>query len=136
MPVHRSPSHQTNNAEIAACTAPRPQLIISDGEDWTKNTPVVEYPYLQHIYGLYGARDVVENVHLPAEGHDYGYSKRQAMYPFMQRHLKLNAGKYLSDNGKISEKDIVLEDYAQFRVFTPGFPLPSHAIGSNGALRW
>jgi dienelactone hydrolase len=136
MPVHRSPSHQTNNAEIAACTTPRPQLIISDGEDWTKNTPWVEYPYLQHIYGLYGARDFMENVHLPAEGHDYGYSKRQAMYPFMQRHLVLNAGKYLPDNGVFSENDIVIEDFAQFRVFTPGFPLPSHAIGSNEALRW
>jgi hypothetical protein len=76
----------TNNCEIAALTAPRPSLIISVSTDWTKNTPVVEFPFLQSVYELYDAKSAVENVHLDEE-HDYGLNKRQAAYRFLQKHL-------------------------------------------------
>lgn len=48
MPVHKSNHHQTNNVEIAALCAPRPMLLISNGNDWTRNTPRIEYPYIQN----------------------------------------------------------------------------------------
>jgi len=57
-------------------------MLISDGNDWTRNTPRVEYPYIQRVYALYNAEHKVENVHFPAEKHDYGYSKRSVMYNF------------------------------------------------------
>jgi hypothetical protein len=44
--------------------------------------PTLEYPYLQRIYGFYGATDKVRNVHLPSERHDFGKNKRQAVYDF------------------------------------------------------
>jgi dienelactone hydrolase len=90
MPVHKSRNHQTNNVEIAALCAPRPLLLVSDGADWTRNTPRVEYPYIQKVYSLYNAEHKVENVHLPLEKHDYGYSKRCAAYNFFAHYLNLD----------------------------------------------
>src|SRR3984957_5200650 len=54
MPIHRRPTHLTNNVEIASLAAPRPMLLISDDSDWTRNCPKLEYPYIQKIYGWYG----------------------------------------------------------------------------------
>ena len=89
LPIHSCTDLGTNNAEIAAMASPRPMLVVSDGSDWTKNVPIMEFPYLQKVYGLYGKQENVENVHLASEGHDYGVSKRMAMYDFMARHLGL-----------------------------------------------
>ena len=72
----------TCEAELAAVAAPRPLLIVSDGGDWTSTTPQLEYPFIRRIYGFYGAEDRTRNVHLPAERHDFGPSKRQAVYDF------------------------------------------------------
>ena len=64
--------------------------MISDGADYTRNTPRVEYPYIQSVYELYDAEHKVENVHFPSESHDYGYLKRSAAYNFLAHHMKLN----------------------------------------------
>ncbi len=56
MPIHKSAEFETDNVEIAASFAPKPQMIISDGGDWTKNTPRLEFPYMQRVYALMGAR--------------------------------------------------------------------------------
>jgi dienelactone hydrolase len=136
MPVHKSNLHQTNNVEIASCFAPKPQLIISDGGDWTKNNPEVEYPFMQYIYGLYGKKDNIQNVHLPDEAHDYGINKRLAMYPFMAKHLHLNLKNIQDRNGKISESKVVIEDYGKFRIFDEKNPLPSYAVKSNDLVPW
>ncbi len=90
MPIHKNNNFQTNNVEIAATFAPKPQLLVSDGADWTKNTPQVEFPYLQKVYQQWGKENRVKNVHLANEKHNYGPSKRKATYAFLAQHLKLN----------------------------------------------
>ena len=72
----------TCEPELAAVMAPKPMLIVSDGGDWTSSVPTLEFPYLQRIYGFYGAADKVRNVHLPNERHDFKENKRQAVYDF------------------------------------------------------
>ncbi|MFH0759831.1 MAG: acetylxylan esterase [Bacteroidota bacterium] len=133
MPVHRSAFHQTNNVEIAALCAPRPMLLISDGADWTRNTPRIEYPYIQRVYALYDAEHRVENVHLPAEKHDYGYSKRAAAYNFLAFHLQLDIDALPYDNGFREDFVTVLEPEA-LKVFDAGHPFPATALSGNRAV--
>ncbi len=72
----------TCEPELAAVMAPKPMLIVSDGGDWTSSVPTLEFPYLQRVYGFYGAKDQVRNVHFPNERHDFGKNKRNAVYDF------------------------------------------------------
>ena len=89
MPIQLS-GGGTCNAELAATFAPKPMMVVSDGGDWTSTTPTHELPFLKRIYGFYNAADKVENVHLPAEGHDFGPNKRAAVYDFFINTFGLN----------------------------------------------
>ncbi|GAB4036389.1 alpha/beta hydrolase family protein [Spirosoma jeollabukense] len=133
MPIHKRPTHQTSNVEIAALTAPRPLLLVSDGKDWTKNTPDVEFPYIQTIYEYYGAKDKVQNVHLPTEGHDYGPNKREAAYRFLAKNLKLNLNNVLKD-GKIDESSNTVLTPAALQAFNAEHPRPASAVVGNDAV--
>lgn len=133
MPIHKSAEYQTNNVEIAALCAPRPMLLISDGADWTRNTPRVEYPYIQKVYSLYNAEHKVENVHLPAEKHDYGYSKRVAAYNFLAHHLKLNINVLPYENG-FQEDFVEILEPKQLKVFDQDHPMPASALQGDYAV--
>lgn len=131
MPIHKSRRHETNNTEIAALAAPRPQLIISDGADWTKNVPHVEFPHIRSVYSLYAAEDNVENVHLADEGHDYGWSKRIGAYRFLAKHLGLSLENVINADGRIDETSVVIEKMEDLLVFNADHPRPSYAVSPD-----
>lgn len=135
MPVHLC-GGGTANPEIAAMAAPRPQLVISDGKDWTDQVPQVEFPYLQKMYGYYGKTNLVENVHLAEEGHDFGVNKRQPLYAFIAKHFNLDTKALQGPDGKIDESKVTIEEEAAMRVFGPkGENLPANAIRGFDALK-
>lgn len=122
MPVHKSGNSVYTNAEIACSIAPKPMLLISDGNDWTKNNERVEYPFARAVYKLYNKEDAVENAHFPAEGHDYGKNKRMAAYHFLAKHLGLNLKKITDAQGAINENFVTLLDQKDLRYFNEHEP--------------
>lgn len=127
MPIHVRPKHATTNVEIAACFAPKPMLLVSDGDDWTKFTPDLEFPHIQRIYSFFDAKDMVENVHLPLEKHDYGPSKRKAAYAFLAKNLGLD----ISMSNEAKSSVLPMED---LKVFNADNPLPANALKGNEAI--
>lgn len=137
MPIHKTAKLETNNAEIAALAAPRPLLLVSVGGDWTKNNPKVEYPYIRSVFKTFGAEGSVENKHFADEGHGYQESKRQAMYPFMVKHLGLNSKGVLdSATGHFDEAGNTIEEVDAMRVFDDSFPLPKHALKPGSIVKF
>jgi len=129
MPIHKTPKLETNNAEFAALAAPRPLQLISVGGDWTKNNPKVEYPFIKSIYKYYSAEKKVENAHFAKEGHGYQLSKRQAMYPFMVKHLGLNPKGVLNKKSSVyDESKNTIETPKQMHNFASLKDMPKHAL--------
>lgn len=128
MDIHAC-GNRTDNVEIAAMAAPRPQLLVSDGGDWTDKMPEHDFQYLQKMYSWYGKQDQVTNVHLPDEKHDFGINKRTAVYEFMAKQLLLNLKAIQDASGKIDESTITIEPEKSLYVFGDnGEKLPAHAV--------
>lgn len=133
-PIHHSADHFASNAMIAAFAAPRPMIVVSDGADWTQHVPETEFPFLRKIYGYYAAESSVANVHLPSEKHDYGPSKRAAVYRFVAEKFGLSLAPVLDAGGQIDESRITIERHGPMHVFNAEHPRPPGALDSIGAV--
>lgn len=118
MPIHKEGESIHTNIEIACSIAPKPMLLVSNGNDWTRNNPSVEYPFAQYVYSLFGASNKVELAHFPEEGHDYGKNKRAAVYQFLAKHLELETKSVEDGDGGISETHVTLLDRTSLNFFT------------------
>lgn len=135
LPIHAECNgHKTNNAEIAAMIAPKPLLVISDGDDWTKSVPGTDYPYLKKIFGFYDKESNVESVYLPNDKHDYGITKRVPMYNFLAKVFGLNLKAITGKDGNIDEKSITIQENKDLLVFGKGSPLPANALRSHNEI--
>jgi dienelactone hydrolase len=76
-----------SNMVVGALMAPRPLILISNGGDWTVETPKEVFPAIQSIYRLFGAEKNVTNVHFPQLIHNYNKESREAVYQFFNQHI-------------------------------------------------
>jgi len=120
MPIHKDGEKVYTNAEIACLAAPRPMLMVSDGEDWTKNSEKVEYPFAKGIYALYHEDSLVQLVHLEKEGHDYGKNKRFAAYNFLNAHLGMHIENIKDPNGRVTEDFVTILNRNDLIYFKEG----------------
>jgi len=131
---------QTNAIELAAAASPRPQLLISVGNDPTETFPQVGFPFIQKMYEVAGAADAVSNIHLPEEKHDFGPTKRREVYSFFAKHLEISPGPFYAgavDQPAVPPEDlsrIAIETPEQLQVFDADHPLPADALQGSDAI--
>jgi len=106
------------NVEIAAMTAPRPLLLVSTKQDWTKDNPTVEYPMVRSIYQWYGATDRVRCVQFDYP-HNYNQDSREAVYAWFSQWLLGQP-----PVAAIKETAFTVDPAEQLRVF-PGDQKPA-----------
>lgn len=119
----------TNNMDIAAMMAPRPQFIVSATGDWTKNVPKEEFPAVRDVYRLYGKADKVDCVQIDAP-HNYNEASRTAVYRFLAKHVLGSA-----EADTIKEKRISVPPLQDMLVFHAR-PLPGNAVDFTQLFRW
>lgn len=135
LPIHEACNgHKTNNAELAALMAPKPQLVISDGNDWTKSVPGTDYPYLKKVYSLFGKEANIENAHLENDHHDYGFTKRVPMYKFFAKIFGLDLKAITGSDGNIDESKISIQTAVDQQVFSKEHPMPANALKSHEGI--
>jgi dienelactone hydrolase len=103
----------TSNVELWQVTE-RPMLVVSSTHDWTRHTPVEEYPSIRKIYELYGRAQDVENVHIDAE-HNYNRQSREAVYRFLAVHMQRALL-----NSELVERDFQLPPEQNLLAFPAG----------------
>jgi hypothetical protein len=128
LPIHLSETHFANNAMIAALTAPREQLLISIGGDWSRLTPTLEFPFIQEAYARMDAEANVSHAHLPDESHNYGPAKRHVLYPYLAKVLDLDLSRIQNGDGLIDESVLTIDEPGEMRVFNAEHPVPGHAL--------
>jgi dienelactone hydrolase len=121
---------RTNNVEIAALAAPRPMILISGPQDWTKNVARDEYPAIRRIYELYGKADNVANAVVDAP-HNYNQQSREHVYRFLGRHVL-----GMNDTSSLRESEVQVERL-QDMLALQGRALPAGALDYAGLFaRW
>jgi dienelactone hydrolase len=120
----------TGNVEIAALFAPKPQGLTA-ANDWTKEMPEKGFPELKRHYEMLGAPDRVMLAALLQFGHNYNYPSRQAMYGWLNKHLKLGFAE------PIEEEDYRPLSKEEMTVWGEGHPAPPGGEEHERAvLRW
>jgi hypothetical protein len=62
-------------------------LMVSAAGDWTRDTPRIEFPAIESVYSLLGAKDKVATVQFIAD-HNYNRDSREAVYGFFARWVR------------------------------------------------
>ena len=118
----------TNNVEIAAAFAPKPQLLVSATGDWTVNVPTREFPAVQRIYALLDAKSNVEWRQFDSP-HNYHQDSREAVYQFFGKHILGD-----TESTHFAERSS-RPDQLSALLFLWGRPLPEGAVSHEELVR-
>ena len=118
----------TNNVEIAAAFAPKPQLLVAATGDWTVNVPEREFPAVQSVYRLLDAASNVEWRRFDSP-HNYHKDSREAVYAFFGKQI-LGDG----DASRFLERSSRPEQLSSL-LYLWGRPLPDGAVSHEGLVR-
>jgi Acetyl xylan esterase (AXE1) len=118
-----------SNMELAAAAAPRPQLLVSDTGDWTRETLTVEGPAIARIYQLLGAPGHLRYVRFDF-GHNYNQTSREAVYGWLDHWLLGHPGVEA-----VKETPFQKPRDADLRVF-PDDVLPPGAVSQGKLLEF
>lgn len=119
----------TNNVEIAAMAAPRPMILISGPQDWTKNVAQEEYPAIRKLYELYGKPGNVANAVVNAP-HNYNRESREHVYKFLGQHVL-----GVEDAASLREKDEIQIERLQDMLALQNRTLPAGALDFAGVFQ-
>jgi cephalosporin-C deacetylase-like acetyl esterase len=113
---------------IAALIAPRPMLFVNSDQDSIFPMPANERiaNRLESVYRLFGAGDQFDAV-VSVGGHDYRQDINQAVYRFINMHLKDDSRRVLDSE---VEEGALIED-ADLRVFPTDADLPTDELNTN-----
>lgn len=118
----------TNNVEIAALFAPKPQLLVSATGDWTANVPTEEFPAVQEVYRLLDAESNVEWKQFDSP-HNYHRDSREAVYAFFGKRILGD-----DDAAHFEERSSRPEQLSSL-LYLWGRPLPPGALELDGLVR-
>ncbi len=111
-----------SNMEVAACAAPKPQIMVGATGDWTKTMMEVEGPAVESVYKLYGKPENLKYVRFNFV-HNINKTSRNAVYQAFGKWL-LN----LPNAETYTEPDYKMEPVEALRVFPDAAGLPKNAI--------
>jgi len=76
----------TDNVELAAMFAPKPQILVGATGDWTSQILERGVPEIREVYQLFGQPGSFQAVVHKAD-HNYNRQSRESVYTFLRRHL-------------------------------------------------
>ncbi|HZL36256.1 MAG TPA: alpha/beta hydrolase family protein [Tepidisphaeraceae bacterium] len=114
----------TNNAEFAACFAPKP-LGMTSANDWTRDIETLGFPQIWSIYKLFSAQDNVAAWHRSFP-HNYNQVSRELMYNWVNKHLKLGLTE------PVTEKPFEPVKPSELSVYDEAHPRPADTLDAAG----
>ena len=114
-----------SNMEVAACAAPKPQIMVGATGDWTKTMMTIEGPGVESIYKLYGKPENLKYC-IFDYGHNINKTSREAVYQAFGKWLL-----DLPDADTLREPPYKMEAVEDLRVFPDATGMPKDAIDAD-----
>lgn len=118
----------TDNSEIAALFAPKPQIFVC-AHDWTWEFMTKGFPEVKATYRLLGAEDNVE-AEVYDFPHNYNRTSRERVYEFFSKHI------FHIDPVLSKELPLEAEAFETISTWDAEHPRPADAVDAAGLKKY